>query len=79
MTDKNGAPVTVGARVRFCSTLRDAWLDGTVRAVKEHTYYHPTETRWEALVDDGDPASEDLHRNGFTCAAWVPAEHIEVR
>jgi hypothetical protein len=78
VTDKNGTPVTAGARVLFLSTLRDEWREGTVRAVKEHTYYMPTETRWEALVDDGDPACDDLRANGFHVAAWVDGAGIEV-
>ncbi len=78
MTDKNGTPVTVGARALFVSTLRDEWREGTVRRIKEHTYYLPTETRWEALVDDGDPENEDIRTNGFHVAAWVDAEGIEV-
>ena len=81
MTDKNGAPLAVGMRVRFRFDLRGngTWLDGTVRLITEHTYYRPTVTVSEALVDNGDPALADMQTNGWTAAAWLPAEHIEVR
>lgn len=78
MTDKNGTPVTVGAMCRFYSGTRDTWRDGTVRRVAERTYYRPTVTMWEALVDDGDPTNEELGRNGFTCAAWVEGKELEI-
>lgn len=90
MTDRNGAPVTVGARVRFRTTLDgglwrrddDPWRTGTVRAVREWSYYRlynrPAATVWEALVDDGDPAEADLTRNGFHVAAWAASDDITV-
>lgn len=78
MTDKNGAEVTVGMRCRFRSDLAEAWREGTVRKLTERTYYSPTLTRWEARVDDGDPARDVHEDNGFHLAAWVPSEHIEV-
>ena len=78
MTDKNGATVTVGARCRFFSDLSESWHEGTVRALTEQAYYRPKETRWEARVDDGDPANEDLRTNGLRIAAWVPSDEIEV-
>ena len=32
----------------------------------------------DARVDDGDPANEDLHTNGFRISAWVSSDEIEV-
>ena len=71
MTDKNGAPLAVGVRVRFHFELRGhgTWLTGTVRRITEHTDYRPTVTVSEALVDNGDPANADLQTNGWTAAA----------
>ena len=79
MTDRNGKAVTPGARVRFRAELREGeWLIGTVRSVKEHTYYHPKVTVWEAKVDNGDPNDPDLSTNGFNYAANVESDRIEV-
>ena len=79
MTDRNGKAVTPGARVRFRAELREGeWLIGTVRSVKEHTYYRPNVTVWEAKVDDGDPSDPDLSTNAFSYAAHVESDRIEV-
>ena len=79
MTDRNNVAVAVGARVRFTTDhQRERWVEGWVRDVAEHTFYHPKLTRWEARVDDGDPANDDLHTNGFHVSAWVSSREIEV-
>lgn len=83
MTDRNGNPVRVGARVRFTADhQRESWVEGWVRDTGEHTYYHPRRTlweaRWEARVDNGDRESDDFARNGASIAAWVVSEDIEV-
>lgn len=80
MTDRNGKPITVGARARFRPTCRDngLWLTGTVRAMRPWTYQRPTATVWEALVDDGDPDNADMPTNGFHVAAWLGAKDIAV-
>lgn len=78
MIDRNGVAVTVGARCKFRSDLTESWHEGTVRKLTEHTYYNPKLTRWEARVDDGDPARDVHEDNGFHRAAWVPSEDIEV-
>ena len=82
MVDRNGAPVSVGDRVRFRATARDEWREGTVRAVRTQSYYERFDKRLdvvETLVDDGDPANADLRSNGFRSAAWVEDINIEVR
>ncbi len=73
MTDKNGKPVTAGARCRFYGYSREKWLDGTVRSIK-------TDGPWagHARVDDGDPTNPDLHTNGFHVSTWIKPAHIEV-
>jgi hypothetical protein len=80
MNDRNGTPLAVGARVRFHFDLRGhgTWLDGTVRLITEHTYYRPTVTVSEALVDNGDPGNADLQTNGWNAAAWLGADNIEM-
>ena len=79
MTDRNGKAVTPGDRVRFRAELREGeWLIGTVRSVKEHTYYRPNVTVWEAKVDDGYPSDPDLSTNAFSYAAHVESDRIEV-
>lgn len=79
MTDRNGAPVTVGARVRFTGDLLGGrWVEGWVRAVGEHTYYHPRRTLWEARVDDGDRDDGDFAHNGAHIAAWAASDDIIV-
>ena len=79
MTDKNGVPIAVGDRVRFHFDLRGhgTWLDGTVRAITDHTYYRPTVSVREALVDNGDPDNADMQTNGWNAAAWLAANDIE--
>ena len=78
MTDRNGKPLTVGARVRFRPECRDdgVWLTGTVRSVRQWTYQRPLATVWEALVDDGDPDNNNLHTNGFHVAAWLESKDV---
>lgn len=79
MLDKNGVPVTIGAKVRFTGDLLGGrWVEGWVRYTGEHTYYHPRRTLWEARVDNGDRESEDFATNGASIAAWVVSEDIEV-
>ena len=81
MLDKNGNPVRVGDRCKFYSGDRSEWLDGTVRSVKTHSYYHAFEMRedvWEAKVDDGDPDNSEIETNGFGVAASVDSNAIEV-
>jgi hypothetical protein len=76
--DRNGAAVTLGARVRFTTDhQRERWVEGWVRDVAEHTFYHPKTTRWEARVDNGVEDS-DHYTNGATILAWVPCAEIEV-
>ena len=78
MKDRNGAAVNIGSRVRFTTDRqRKRWVEGWVRDVAEHTFYHPKLTRWEARVDNGDQESDE-HTNGATLLAWVPAADIEV-
>ena len=77
MVDRNGAPVSVGDRVRFRATVRDEWREGTVRAIRAETYYRPKRTIWAVLVDNGDPANADLRTNGFFLAGWVEDGDIE--
>jgi hypothetical protein len=73
MTDRNGKLITVGARCRFLSCTRKAWLYGTVRVVPTMGACLGT-----ARVDDGDPANDDLATNGFSVTSWVEREDIEV-
>ena len=81
MLDKNGNPVKVGDRCKFWSGTRTQWLDGTVRRVQTHSYYNMFEQRddvWEAKVDNGDPSNPDVESNGFSVAAHVDSNAIEV-
>jgi hypothetical protein len=81
MVDINGVPVTVGARCKYFLTIRDIWIEGTVRKVKIQSYYNNYEQRtdvWEAKVDDGDPANPDIETNGFHTAAVVESNDIEI-
>ena len=81
MTDKNGLPVHAGARCRYFFTLRNEWITGTVRHIRQMSYYNKFEQRedvWEARVDDGDPANPDRYDNGAHTAAWVTSEELEV-
>jgi hypothetical protein len=77
VNDRNGKPITVGARVRFyCDSC---WHRGIVRAVSVATYYTAREQRIdvaEAKVDDGDPNNADLLTNGFRVAACVESGNI---
>jgi len=68
--DKNGNPVAVGARVRFYSKARSAPVEGTVRTVRSDGLL--------ARVDDGKPSDPDMGTNGFTLAAWVKSDEVEV-
>ncbi len=80
MTDKNGKKLSAGDRVRFKPSLREDWLNGTVRHIREISYYNRFEQRndvWEAKVDDGDPNNIDIGSNGFTVAAWLEGDCIE--
>ena len=81
MLDKNGNPVKVGDRCKFWSGTRTEWRFGTVRRVQTHSYYNMFEQRddvWEAKVDDGDPMNPDIESNGFSVAAHVESNAIEV-
>jgi hypothetical protein len=71
MTDDAFATVTVGTRVRFFAD--PCWREGTVRRI-------PTTGVWDGwvLVDDGDPANNDLHTNGFHVSAWLEPRDIEL-
>ena len=73
MTDKNHKPVVLGARCRFYAEGRETWLEGVVRKVAEKGPFIG-----HARVDDGDPANDDLHTNGFHVSAWVEPRDIEV-
>ena len=82
MTDRNGKTLSAGDRVRFKPSLRENWLDGTVRHIREQSYYNSLEQRedvWEAKVDDGDPNNIDIGSNGFTVAAWLEGANIELQ
>ena len=77
MTDRNGAAITLGARVRFTPDhQREGWVEGWVRDVAKQTFYH-AETRWEARVDNGAETRDD-YTNGATILVWVPCAEIEV-
>jgi hypothetical protein len=79
MTDRNGVPVTVGAKVRFTGDLLSGrWVEGWVRDTGEHTYYHPRRVVWEARVDNGVRDDSDFSTNLASIAAWVVSENIEV-
>ena len=81
MTDINGKKISVGDRIRFKPSLREEWLNGTVRAIREASYYNGFEQRidvFEAKVDDGDPKDPDVRTNGFHVAAWIEGDWIEV-
>ncbi len=81
MTDTKGKIVRVGDRVRFNPHLSDEWFEGTVRGIRETSYYNEFEQRidvTEALVDNGNPGNSDANTNGFTCAAWVDSERIKI-
>jgi len=82
MTDRNGKTLSAGDRVRFKPSLRENWLNGTVRHIREQSYYNSFEQRedvWEAKVDDGDPNNIDIGSNGFTVAAWLEGASIELQ
>jgi hypothetical protein len=68
MTDKNGNPVTVGARVRFPSKANSDFREGWVRAVRNDGVL--------ARVDDGK--KHDEYGETFSVAAWVTSREIEV-
>jgi len=70
MNDKNGTPLTVGARVRFYYPPRHLLFEGTVRTIRGDGHL--------ARVDDGDPADPDTSTNGFTAAAWLTSDEMEV-
>jgi hypothetical protein len=71
--DKKDRPVVAGAKCLFYVEGRDAWVGGIVRVVRESGVW-----AGHARVDDGDPANDDLHTNGFHVSAWVPSDEIEV-
>ena len=71
MTDKKDRPVVVGARCMF--KAERGWVGGIVRVVRDSGVW-----AGHARVDDGDPANDDLHTNGFHVSAWVPSDEIEV-
>jgi len=64
MNDKHGTPLTVGARVRFYSKARSAPVEGTVRTVRN-----------DGLLAPADP---NMGTNGFSLAAWVKSDEVEV-
>lgn len=68
MTDKNGNPVTVGARVRFAAKANSDFREGWVRAVRNDGVL--------ARVDDGK--QHDTLGETFSIAAWVRPDEIEV-
>ncbi len=70
MTDKHGTPLLVGARVRFYSKARSLPVEGTVRTVRNDGLL--------ARVDDGTPSDPDMGTNGFSLAAWVKSDEVEV-
>lgn len=70
MVDRNGTPVTVGARCQFKTESRKWPIVGTVRAIDEDGS--------EARCDDGDAANDDLMTNGFRCTSWVSSSHLEI-
>lgn len=81
MLDINGVPVTVGARCKYFLTIRDTWIEGTVRKVRMQSYYNNYEQRtdvWEAMVDEGDPANSDIETNRFHTAVRVESNDIEI-
>jgi hypothetical protein len=81
VTDKNGKTLNTGDRIRFKTSLREDWLDGTVRHIRKQSYYNSFEQRedvWEAKVDDGDPNNIDSGSNGFTVSAWLEGANIEL-
>lgn len=70
MLDKNGKQVAVGARVRFYSKARSLPVEGTVRTVRNDGLL--------ARVDDGKPSDPNMDTNGFSLAAWVKPDEVEV-
>lgn len=68
MTDKNGNPVTVGARVRFAAKANSDFREGWVRAVRNDGMY--------ARVDDGE--QHDTLGETFSLAAYVRSDEVEV-
>jgi hypothetical protein len=74
MLDRRGIAITVGARVRFDSSL--GARVGTVRRIGELRC--GSNTSIEALCDDGDPANDDSFSNGHHVARWVGSDGIEV-
>ena len=70
MTDRNGITVTVGARARFTTMLREGWVEGWVRDLtrRRNTFF--------ARVDNGTEESDDA--NSAMVATWVLCEEIEV-
>ena len=68
MTDKNGNPVTVGARVRVPSKANSDFREGWVRAVRNDGMF--------ARVDDGK--KHDTFGETVSIAAWVRPDEIEV-
>ena len=68
MTDKNGNPVTVGARVRFAARANSDFREGWVRAVRNDGMY--------ARVDDGE--QHDTLGETFSLAAYVRSDEVEV-
>lgn len=68
MTDKNGNPVTVGARVRFAAKANSDFREGWVRAVRNDGMF--------ARVDDGE--QHDTLGETFSLAAYVRSDEVEV-
>ncbi len=68
MIDKNGNPVTVGARVRFLASEEPDPREGWVRAVRNDGMF--------ARVDDGD--QHDRLGETFSVAAYVRSDEVEV-
>jgi len=62
--------------------MTEGLLKGTVRHIRESSYYNHLEQRndvWEAQVDDGDPNNTDATTNGFTVIAWLEGANIELQ
>lgn len=51
-----------GSKIAWTPETRKNPVIGTVRKIAGN----------EARVDDGDPANDDLHTNGWRISAWVP-------
>lgn len=71
MNDKNGNPVTVGARVRFAAKANSDFREGWVRSIRNDGMFARV-----ARVDDGK--QHDTLGETFSVAAWVTSREVEV-